>query len=202
MLELLTGTGLATAAGLNAYIPLLAVGLLARYTDLLTLPASWAWLDEPWTLGILAVLLLVEVTADKIPAVDHVNDLLQTVVRPTAGGLVFGASTASETAAVQNPADFFSDNSWVPILIGAILGFSVHAVKALARPVINAATLGIGAPIASTVEDGASVTMSLLAIVAPILVLVALLLTIPLTWWVLQRLRRRRAARRASTAVG
>ena len=36
--ELLTGFGLATAAGLNAYIPLLALGLLARFTDLVTLP--------------------------------------------------------------------------------------------------------------------------------------------------------------------
>ena len=39
-MELLTGFGLAAAAGLNAYIPLLALGLLARFTDLVTLPAS------------------------------------------------------------------------------------------------------------------------------------------------------------------
>ena len=36
--ELLTGLGLASAAGLNAYIPLLAMGLLGRFTDLVNLP--------------------------------------------------------------------------------------------------------------------------------------------------------------------
>ena len=44
-MEVLTGFGLASAAGLNAYIPLLALGLLARFTDLVSLPAGWAWLD-------------------------------------------------------------------------------------------------------------------------------------------------------------
>ena len=40
-MELLTGIftafGLSASAGLNAYIPLLLVGLLARYTDLINL---------------------------------------------------------------------------------------------------------------------------------------------------------------------
>ena len=44
--EVLTGLGLATSAGLNAYIPLLCIGLLARYTDLITLPQSWHWLEN------------------------------------------------------------------------------------------------------------------------------------------------------------
>ena len=45
LLEALTGIGLATSAGLNAYIPLLIIGLLDRYTNLITLPdrlaAGW-----------------------------------------------------------------------------------------------------------------------------------------------------------------
>ena len=89
MLEILTGTGLAAAAGLNAYIPLLLVGLGARFTDLITLPAGWAWLENEWVLGVVTVLLVIEFVADKIPAVDTINDWIQTVVRPTAGGLVY-----------------------------------------------------------------------------------------------------------------
>lgn len=45
-MELLTGLGLASAAGLNAYIPLLAMGLLARFTNLVNLPHGWVWLEN------------------------------------------------------------------------------------------------------------------------------------------------------------
>ena len=69
-MELLTGFGLATAAGLNAYIPLLALGLLSRFTDLVTLPHGWAWLENGWVMTIVAALLAVEIVAVKIPALD------------------------------------------------------------------------------------------------------------------------------------
>ncbi len=46
MLEILTGTGLAASAGLNAYIPMLAMGLLARYTEAINLPSGWQWLSN------------------------------------------------------------------------------------------------------------------------------------------------------------
>jgi uncharacterized membrane protein len=68
--ELLTGLGLATASGLNAYIPLLALGLMSRFTDLITLPQGWVWLENGWVMAIVAVLLVIEVVADKIPALD------------------------------------------------------------------------------------------------------------------------------------
>ena len=70
MLEILTGTGLAVAAGLNAYIPLLLLGLAARFLDVVALPSGWAWLENEWVLGGLAVLLVIEVVADKVPVVD------------------------------------------------------------------------------------------------------------------------------------
>ena len=89
-MELLTGFGLATAAGLNAYIPLLALGLLSRFTDLVTLPHGWTWLENGWVMAIVAVLLVVEIVADKIPALDSINDAIQTFVRPTAGGSCSG----------------------------------------------------------------------------------------------------------------
>ncbi len=196
MLELLTGTGLATAAGLNAYIPMLTLGVLARYTDLIALPSSWQWLENGWVLGILGVLLALELVADKVPVVDHINDVVQTVVRPTAGGLTFGAASSSETVTVSNPDVFFSDNNWVPIVVGAIIALVVHGAKATARPVVNGATMGIGAPVVSTVEDGFSLGMSVIAIVLPVLVLVFLIGMFALFWtaW------RRRSARKTLTA--
>jgi len=195
MLEVLTGTGLATAAGLNAYIPLLTVGLLARFTDVIVLPASWQWLENPWILGILAVLLVIELVADKVPMVDHLNDMVQTVVRPTSGGLTFGAATSAETVTVDDPASFFSDHTWVPILAGIVLSLLVHGAKAAVRPVVNSATMGVGAPVISTVEDGVSLSMSVVAILLPLLVLFFLVGLVALFWWLWQRRSRRRNAR-------
>ena len=201
MLEALTGTGLAASAGLNAYIPLLTMGLLARFTDAVNLPSGWSWLSNGWVLVILAVLLSIEVVADKVPVVDHLNDVVQTVVRPTAGGLAFGAGSASQTVTVSNPGSFFGSHQWVPVAAGVLIAFCVHGVKATARPVVNVTTAGFGAPVISTLEDFGSVAMSLLAILAPVLVLVGLGLLVWLGVWVIGRRRRRRRERSQSSTV-
>lgn len=195
MLEFLTGSGLAAAAGMNAYIPMLAVGLANRFfPDVMALPDGWAWISNWWVLGILAVLLIVEIVADKIPAVDSVNDVIQTIVRPTAGGLVFGSSSTASTVAVTDPAQFFASNQWVPIVVGAVIALTVHAGKTALRPAANVATAGFAAPVISTVEDVGAVAMSLLAIVAPILVLLGLLLLGLLGWSLWRGAKKRRNA--------
>ena len=196
VLELLTGIGLATSAGLNAYIPLLMIGVLARYTDLITLPSTWQWLENGWTLAILAVLLTVEVIADKIPVVDHVNDVIQTVIRPTAGGIAFGAATSSQTVTVQDPGDFFTSNQWVPIVGGIVISLIVHGMKAAARPVVNVSTGGLGAPVASVTEDAFSVTMAFFAIIFPFLIIGFLAVLV----WMFVAMRRRRKRRKAEKA--
>ncbi|MFG3707854.1 DUF4126 domain-containing protein [Micromonospora sp. NPDC047670] len=202
MLEVLTGTGLAASAGLNAYIPLLTMGLLARYTDLIDLPAGWQWLGNGWVVAILAVLLVIEVVADKVPVVDHVNDVVQTVVRPTAGGLAFGAGASSETVTVSDPGSFFSSNQWVPVVTGVLIALGVHLLKSAARPVINATTAGVGAPVASTAEDATSVVVSVVAILLPVLVLAFLAGLVLFLFWVLRRRSDRRRERAAARAAG
>ena len=196
MLEVLTGTGLAAAAGLNAYIPMLLLGLGARFLDFVQLPAGWTWLENEWVLGILGVLLVIEFFADKIPAVDSVNDVIQTVVRPASGGIVFGSGAASETAAVTDPAAFFPSNQWVPIVTGIVIALLVHGAKTAVRPALNVATFGLAAPVASFVEDVSSVLLSLFAIIVPVLVVVALggLVVV----FVLLMRRRRRVTRSAT----
>jgi large-conductance mechanosensitive channel len=196
VLELLTGIGLATSAGLNAYIPLLVIGVLARYTDLITLPATWQWLENGWTLAILTVLLLIEVVADKIPVVDHINDMLQTVVRPGAGGIAFGAATSSTTVTVQDPGEFFTSNQWIPIAAGVVISLIVHGMKAAARPVVNVATAGVGAPVVSATEDAFSVGMAFAAIIFPFLIIAFVFVLI----WLFIVMRRRRKRRKAEKA--
>ncbi|MEU8016534.1 DUF4126 domain-containing protein [Micromonospora parva] len=202
MFEVLTGTGLAASAGLNAYIPLLILGLLGRYTDLIDLPNGWTWLGNGWVIVIMAALLAVEVVADKVPVVDHINDVVQTVVRPTAGGLAFGAGSSSETVTVSDPGSFFSSHQWVPVVTGVLLALGVHLLKSAARPVVNAATAGFGAPVASTAEDATSVVVSLVAIILPVLVLVFLVGLIFFIFWFVRRRGERRREREAARAAG
>jgi hypothetical protein len=201
VLEALTGTGLAASAGLNAYIPLLFMGLLGRFTDAVDLPSGWQWLSNGWVIAILALLLAVEVVADKVPVVDHVNDIVQTVVRPTAGGIVFGAGSSSQTATVTDPGSFFSSHQWVPIAAGVLIALTVHGTKAAARPVVNASTAGFGAPVVSTVEDIGSIVMSLVAILLPILVLLGLVLLVATAVWAFRRRGRRRRERGGAEGV-
>lgn len=198
MLELLTGTGLAAAAGLNAYIPLLLVGLSSRFLDWIQLPPAWAWLENEWVLVVLGVLFVIEIIADKIPVVDTVNDWIQTIVRPAAGGILFGSGTSSETVAVTDPAEFFASNQWVPIVIGIVLSLVVHAGKTFSRPAANAVTAGVAAPVLSTLEDITSVVLSLLAILFPILVIVGV---VGLAAGLVALFRRMRRRRRADEAI-
>ncbi|GAB2894676.1 DUF4126 domain-containing protein [Neomicrococcus lactis] len=191
MMEFLTATGLSSAAGLNAYIPMLALGLLDRFTNFVNLPPAWSWLSNDWMLWILGVLLVVEVVADKIPVVDSINDVLQTVVRPAAGGVVFASGVGSETVTVSDPGTFFASDQWIPVVIGVVIALAVHLFKMGTRPVLNTATVGTAAPVVSAVEDGAAVGLAAAAIFLPILVLVLLAALAFGFYWLFTKIRRR-----------
>ncbi|MCV7180277.1 DUF4126 domain-containing protein [Mycolicibacterium sphagni] len=200
-MELMTGFGLATAAGLNAYIPLLALALLGRFTDLITLPHGWSWLESGWVITIVAILLVVEIVADKIPALDSVNDAVQTFVRPTAGGIVFGSGTAAQTAAVTDPGEFARTGQWVPVAIGVVTALVVHVTKTTVRPAANVASAGVAAPVLSTIEDITSVALVFIAILVPVLVLVVMI-ALALAAAALWRRRRRRKAGQRNPRTG
>ncbi len=197
-MELMTGFGLASAAGLNAYIPLLSMGLLDRYTNLVNLPSGWAWLSNGWVIAIVAVLLAIEIVADKVPALDSINDTVQTLVRPTSGGIVFGSGTAAQTAAVADPGEFARTGQWVPVAIGVVTALVVHLTKTTVRPAANVATAGVAAPVLSTVEDFTSLSLTFVAILLPALVLILLIAMIWGAVWLLRR-RRRPATTREQT---
>ena len=201
MFAALTGAGLSAAAGLNAYIPFLLVALLARFTDVVNLPAGFEWVESTWAIVFGAVLLIGEVVVDKIPALDSVNDALGTVVRPASGAVVFAATAA---AADLDSSAWMTDHPWVGLIGGAIVAGIFHTGKAAARPVANAGTAGFAAPVLSTAEDAAAVTLSLAAVFAPVLALVLLLLVAWMLWraWrSVVRMRERRADRRRAAGV-
>ncbi len=174
ILNIFTAFGLSASAGLNAYIPLLVVALLARYTDLIHLQEPWSALTSWWTIGVLIVLSIVEFLADKIPAVNHVNDIIQSFVRPTAGAIVF-AATANQIGDV---------NPTLALIAGLLVAGGVHTVKSVVvRPAVTAATGGVGNVPVSMAEDVASTGVSVLSILVPVVAtcLVIILTTIVVT---------------------
>lgn len=175
-MDVIAAFGLSASAGLNAYIPLLVVSLLAKFTNLINLSESWRALESWWIIGLLIVLSLVEFLVDKIPAVNHINDIIQTLVRPTAGAILFAASAQAITEV----------NPILSIAIGLLVSGGVHAAKSvLVRPITTATTAGAGDVPVSVLEDVAATTISVLSVVIPILVAIILVVfLIGLIWWI------------------
>jgi hypothetical protein len=188
-MELLTGVlaafGLSASAGLNAYIPLLVIGLVARYTELIQLSSPWDALTSWWILGILLILSLVEFFADKLPAVNHVNDAIQTFVRPVAGAIVFAAS-----------ANVITDiHPILALACGVLVAGGVHAVKSAAvRPAVTATTGGAANVPVSIAEDILATFLSVLAVIVPILLgIIFILIAAIILWYFWRRSDRKQA---------
>lgn len=186
--SMLAGFGMSTPAGLNAWLPMLIMGLAARFTDVIKLKGPFTLLTETWVLVALGVLLLVEVFADKIPAVDSINDIIYTVIRPAAGGILFAAYGGA--VGDLDPTLGFA--------LGLLSAGSMHAVKATARPIVTATTGGVGNPIVSFIEDMLAGAVAVLALLAPIVAAVIMAtilgLAFSFVWRWRARLRRRRQA--------
>ncbi len=185
-MDIFSAFGLSASAGLNAYIPLLVVALLGRFTNLIKLSSPWDTLESWWVIGVLILLSLVEFFADKIPAINHVNDVIQTVIRPVAGAIVFAASARIITDV----------HPILAMVMGLFVAGIVHTVKSVVvRPAITATTGGAGNVLASIAEDVLSTILSIIAAVTPVVIAVILVLGGALVvWWIWRRINRQRAA--------
>jgi hypothetical protein len=166
LLGIFSAFGLSASAGLNAYIPLLVVALMAKYTNWIHLSSPWDALTSWWIIGLLSILLLIEFFVDKIPVVHHVNDVIQTLIRPAAGAIVFAANT-----------NVVSGISPVAALaLGLVMAGSVHATKsAVIRPAVGIASGGTANVPVSMAEDATSTAVSIASIIAPMLVFIILI---------------------------
>lgn len=180
--------GLASSAGLNAYIPLLIAALASRLPlgdPLLKLAPPYDALGSWWVIGLLVILLLIEMLVDKIPAVDSVNDVIQTFIRPAAGALLFAANAQVVTDLSPGLA----------LMAGLLLAGGVHVTKGTFRPIVTASTAGTGNWAVSLAEDAVATTTSILALLAPIVIGSLVILTLVMVGWWLWRWRRRRVER-------
>jgi hypothetical protein len=183
---ILSAFGLSASAGVNAYIPLLVIGVIAHYTDLVKLNPPYDLLANPWILILVSVLLIIEMLADKLPAVNHVNDIIQTVFRPAAGAIVFAASAH----AIANV------HPLLALACGLIVAGGIHTVKAaVVRPAVTATTGGAGNIPVSIAEDVIATVLSILSVVIPILVGVFLVVLVAfIIWWFWRRAMRKSKA--------
>jgi cytochrome c oxidase subunit IV len=157
---------------LNAYIPLLVVSLMARFTNLITLKPPYDTLTSWWIIGLLILLSIVEFLVDKFPVVNHINDfIIQTFIRPAAGAIVVAAST--DVISGVHPV--------LALALGLLVAGSVHAVKSTTiRPAVTAATGGAGNIPVSLAEEATSTTVSVLSILVP--AAAAVIITLFFTW--------------------
>jgi hypothetical protein len=188
LIAILAGFGLAAPAGLNAWLPLLIVGLAARFTDLIQLNAPYNALENEWVLLVLAILLGIEIFADKIPVVDSVNDVIHTFIRPTAGAILFAAN--ADAVSSMNPV--------LALILGLLAAGGVHAIKASVRPVITASTAGIANPFVSILEDLLAAITVIIALLVPVLSVIILIVGIFFALRVVERWRKRRATQAAA----
>ncbi|GIK57099.1 MAG: DUF4126 domain-containing protein [Chloroflexi bacterium] len=188
MLNIISAFGLAGASGLNAYIPLLIVAVLAHYPlgdPALKLAEPYNLLGEWWAIVIISILLIIEMLVDKIPAVDSLNDGIQTFIRPAAGAILFAASANLITEI--HPA--------VSLIAGLLVAGGVHTVKMTARPVVTASTVGTGNWAVSLLEDVTAVVVTLLAIFVPILAAILFIIGgVAVIRFIRRRQRRKRHA--------
>jgi hypothetical protein len=169
-----TALGLSTAAGLNAYIPLLSVGLLSRYTDLIHLSSPWDRLGDPLVLGIVGLVGVADFIGDKVPIVDHVLHLIGIAVAPIVGGLL-----ALATASV------FDVSPGLTVTLGVAAALATQVGRTAARPVSTVTTGGGGNPVLSLAEDGVSGALSITALIWPVVtavLAVVVLIAVFLLW--------------------
>lgn len=182
MVTLALAVGLAAAAGLRAWLPLLVAGVVARL-GVADLGSSFTWLGSWPALGLLGVATTLEIAGDKIPVVDHALDAVGTVIRPLTGTLAAAAALVH----VHDPLIALV----LGLIVGAPVALAPHVAKTTLRGVSTGTTAGLANPFLSLLEDGLSLFIAVLAFLVPLLALIVVVGGVWLAWrW----LRRRRAA--------
>ena len=150
---LIAGSG--WAAGLNLYAVTLVLGIAGRL----------GWTDIPEVLTrtdvliVAGVLYLIEFVADKVPYLDNIWDIANTVIRPlgaAALGIVIAGDAESIGAALGG-------------LVSGALALSAHGAKATTRAAVNTSPEPFSNVTLSVFEDGVAGGMTLLAIFVPVL---------------------------------
>lgn len=179
IVPLAAGIVLAAATGLRAFLPLAVIAWAGRL-GWLPLNDSFHWIGSLPAVIAFSSAVALELLADKYPALDHVFDVLNTVIKPVAATVIVAAS-------------FTELDPLYALVIGVAAGASiaevVHLVKAKLRLVANLFSFGLAAPVLSLVEDAVTLGLTCAALLVPLLAVIAVAGLVAVLLW------RRRAAR-------
>lgn len=165
MIALLVGIGLAAAAGLRIFLPLFGLAL-GSWLNYIPVQGDMVWLATPAAIVALGAATVLEIGGYYFPLVDH---LLDTVAAP--GAIIAGTlMTASLITGIDQPMLQWS----LALIAGGGTAGIVQAGSMLARATSTATTGGLGNPVVATGEWLGSLALTLTAILAPILIVLAL----------------------------
>lgn len=181
--------GSAWTSGINLYATVTVLGLLQKF-GAAKLPGGLDVLDNWWIIGVAGGLYLIEFFADKIPYVDSVWDVIHTFIRVPAGAVVAYAATSNLDSSIYIPA----------ALLGGGLAFSSHGTKAALRVGANLSPEPVSNWTLSLLEDGIAIGGSLLAVFAPVIIVLILAIFVIFFLWFAPKVFR--AFRRIFNAVG
>lgn len=162
---------LSATAGIRAWLPLLLAGLTLR-AGWLELGPSFAFLASTKALVVFAVATVIELVADKVPAVDHALDALGTPLKLGAGALLAAAAFGTVTDPLTSVA--------LGVAVGTPATLVPLAAKSLLRVTSTALTGGLANPVISFLEDLAAFAFFILAVLVPIAVAGLVLLVVAL----------------------
>lgn len=159
------------ASGFRLYAVVFITGI-AGLAGWIPLPPGLQLLQNPLMLTAAGGMLFLEFFADKIPGVDSLWDIVQSVVRIPAGAAlaagVFGADNTTMAA--------------VAALMGGTLAASSQAAKTTTRAAINASPEPFSNVLASLVEDGLVVGVMWLSTAHPVVFGVLLAIVVVIMW--------------------
>ena len=179
LLSVALGIGLAAATGFRVFIPLLVAGLAAR-AGWVPLTDSFAWLQSTPALLVLGTAAAVEILAFYIPGVDHALDVIAGPLTIVAGILVSASVMVDMPPQLRWP---------IAVIAGGGIAGITKATAALIRAKTAAVTGGLGNPVVSTAETAGAATVSIIAVIAPLL---CLAIAVGIVVWATRRLRRSR----------
>ena len=155
--------GSAWTSGINLYATVSVLGLLQKFTSY-EIPGGLDVLDNWWIIGVAGGLYIIEFVADKIPYVDSVWDVVHTFIRVPAGAVI----------AYSAAADIDVTFSVIALLLGGSLALSSHGTKAALRAGANLSPEPISNWVLSISEDVSAFVGVLLAVFAPVLIAIIL----------------------------
>lgn len=164
--------GSAWTSGINLYATVSVLGLLQKFGSV-KLPGGLDVLDNWWIIGVAGGLYVVEFFADKIPYIDSVWDVIHTFIRVPAGAVVAWAAVSDMDPSIVIPAT----------LIGGGLAFSSHGTKATARIAANLSPEPVSNWILSLAEDVIAIAGVVLAVFAPVVIAIVLVIFMILFFW-------------------